>query len=50
MKRIVVLLLLLSLFIVGCGPQGTAALSQEAIQNLAQEKMEALNSGDYGRI
>ena len=47
MKRLVVLLLVLSLFVVGCGPQGTAALSQEAIQNLAQEKMEAINSGDY---
>lgn len=47
MKRIVVLLLLLSLFVVGCGPQGTAAFSQEAIQSLAQEKMEAINSGDY---
>ena len=47
MKRLVVLLLVLSLFVVGCGPQETAALSQEAIQNLAQEKMEAINSGDY---
>jgi len=32
---------------VSCGLQGTAALSQEAIQNLAQEKMEAINSGNY---
>jgi len=47
MKRLVMLLLLLSLLMVGCGPQGTAALSQETIQVLAQEKMEAVNSGDY---
>lgn len=47
MKRFVMFLLLASLLMVGCGPRGTAALAQETIQELAQEKMEALNNGDY---
>jgi hypothetical protein len=46
-KRFVMFLLLTTLLTVGCGPRGTAALTQETIQELAQQKMEAVNNGDY---
>jgi hypothetical protein len=33
--------------LIACGPQATAAVSEAYVTTLAEEKMQALNNGDY---
>ncbi len=49
-KTTLVLILLASLTLTAlaaCGPQATAAVSEADVTTLAEEKMQALNDGDY---
>jgi hypothetical protein len=49
-KTTLVLIILVSLMltaVAACGPQATAAVSEADITALAEEKMQALNNGDY---
>ncbi|MBK8989803.1 MAG: DUF3887 domain-containing protein [Chloroflexi bacterium] len=49
-KTTLVLILLASLTLTAlaaCGPQATAAVSEAYVTTLAEEKMQALNDGDY---
>ncbi|MBE0409168.1 MAG: DUF3887 domain-containing protein [Anaerolineales bacterium] len=42
-----VIFLSIAFILVSCAPPGTASVSEDYIRNLAQDKMHALNEGDY---